>query len=116
MTSAPPAIPACRVSQPTLWPMTSTMNTRPWEVAVVWMQSMTLVAISTALWKPKVMSVPHRSLSMVLGRVTTLQPFVAQEVGGFVGAVAAQDHQAVQLQLVVRLFHGRHLVDAVFLR
>ena len=48
--------------------MTSTMNTRPWEVAVVWMQSMTLVAISTALWKPKVTSVPQMSLSMVLGR------------------------------------------------
>ena len=54
--------------------MTSTMNTRPWEVAVVWMQSMTLVAISTALWKPKVTSVPQMSLSMVLGRWMTLRP------------------------------------------
>ena len=38
-----------QLSQPTLCPMTSTMNTRPWEVAVVWMQSMTWVAMSTAL-------------------------------------------------------------------
>ena len=54
--------------------MTSTMNTRPWEAAVVWMQSMAAVAMSTALWKPKVMSVPQISLSMVLGRVTTFSP------------------------------------------
>ena len=58
MISAPPAIPAYSVSQPTLWPITSTMNTRLWEAAVVWMQSMASVAISTALWKPKVISVP----------------------------------------------------------
>ena len=29
------------------------------------------------------------------------------------GAIAPQDHQAVQLQLVVGLLHGRHLVHAV---
>ena len=33
--SAPPARPAYRVSQPTLCPITSTMNTRPWDAAVV---------------------------------------------------------------------------------
>ena len=72
--SAPPAMPALRVSQPALWPMTSTMNTRLWEAAVVWMQSMTSVARPMADWKPKVVSVPHRSLSMVLGRPMTFSP------------------------------------------
>ena len=67
-------MPAFSGSQPTLWPMISTMNTRPWDAAVVWMQSMASVAMSTALWKPKVMSVPQRSLSMVLGRVTMFRP------------------------------------------
>ena len=33
--SAPPAIPACRVRLPTLCPITSTINTRPWDAAVV---------------------------------------------------------------------------------
>ena len=33
-------------------------------------------ATFTALWKPKVMSVPQRSLSMVLGRVMTFSPSV----------------------------------------
>ncbi len=54
--------------------MISTMKMRPWEAAVVWIMSMQSVAMSTADWKPKVMSVPHRSLSMVLGRVTTFRP------------------------------------------
>ena len=74
ITSAPEAMPAYRVSHPALWPMTSTMNTREWEKAVEWMESMTDTAMSMADWKPKVISVPHRSLSMVLGRVTTLTP------------------------------------------
>ena len=38
------------------------------------MASITAVAVSRADWKPKVMSVPHTSLSMVLGSVTTLTP------------------------------------------
>ena len=71
ITSAPDAIPAYSVSQPALCPMTSTMNTRECENAVEWMESMTVVAISTADWKPNVISVPHRSLSIVLGSVTT---------------------------------------------
>ena len=47
--SAAPARPACKVSQPTLCPITSTIKTLPWEAAVVWIQSMALVATSTAL-------------------------------------------------------------------
>ncbi len=67
-------MPACSVSQPALCPMTSTMKTLPCEVAVVCMQSITWLAISTALEKPKVMSVFHISLSIVLGSVMTLSP------------------------------------------
>ena len=115
-TSAPPAMPALSVSQPTLCPMTSTMNTRPCEAAVVWMRSMASVATSTALRKPKVMSVPQRSLSIVLGRVTTLQPLLAQQVGRLVGAVAAHDDQAVELQFVIVLLHRRDLVQTVLVR
>ena len=48
-----------------------------------------------------------------LGQGNDVQPLLAQEVGGLVGAVAAQDHQAVQLELVVGLLHGGHLVHAV---
>ena len=50
--------PAYSVSQPTLCPITSTINTRLWDAAVVWMQSIASVAILIALWKPKVTSVP----------------------------------------------------------
>ena len=46
--SAPPAMPAFSVSQPALWPMTSTIKTRLWEAAVVWMQSITSVAMPMA--------------------------------------------------------------------
>ena len=74
ITSAPDAMPAYRVSHPALCPMVSTIKTRLCENAVEWMESMTLVAMLTADSKPKVRSVPQRSLSMVLGRVTTLTP------------------------------------------
>ena len=74
MMSAPPAIPACNVTCPTLCPMTSIMNTLLWEVAVVWMRSIVSVAMSTALWNPNVISVPHKSLSIVFGRPITFNP------------------------------------------
>ena len=74
MTSAPPATPAYSGIQPTLWPMISMTKTRPWELAVVWMSSMQRVATSMAEGKPKVMSVPQVSLSMVLGRAMTFRP------------------------------------------
>ncbi len=74
MTSAPPAIPAYSGIQPTLWPMISTTKTRRWLLAVVWRSSMHWVATSMALGKPKVMSVPQVSLSIVLGRAMTLRP------------------------------------------
>ena len=47
--------------------MTSTIITRLWDSAVVCRRSMASVAICTAVSKPKVMSVPPRSLSIVFG-------------------------------------------------
>ena len=75
MISAPDAMPAYSVSHPALCPMTSTINTREWENAVEWMESITVEAISIADWKPNVISVPQISLSIVLGSVTTFTPF-----------------------------------------
>lgn len=54
--------------------MISMTKTRPWELAVVWMSSMQRVATSVAEVKPKVMSVPQVSLSMVLGSAITCRP------------------------------------------
>src|SRR5699024_92087 len=50
-----------------------------------------------------------------LGQADDVQPLLGQEVGGLVGAVAAQTEQAVQLEVVVGLFHGGDLVDLVLL-
>ena len=67
------------------------MKMRLWDAAVVWIQSMTLVAVAMADWKPKVVSVP-------------------------LAAVAAQHHQTVQLQLFVGVLHGLDLVQTVAVR
>ena len=48
-----------------------------------------------------------------LGQGDDVEPLGAQEVGGLVGAVAAENHQAFQLELVISLLHGGHLVHAV---
>ena len=50
-----------------------------------------------------------------LGQADDVQPLLAEQVGGLVGAVAAQAEQAVQLGLLVGLFHGLDLVDVVLL-
>ena len=71
---APPAMPAQVAMWPAWRPMTSTTITRSWDSAVVWRRSMASVAIWTAVSKPKVSSVPDRSLSMVLGTPTTGMP------------------------------------------
>ena len=71
---APPAMPECRAIQPAWRPITSTTSTRWWDSAVVCSRSMASVAMLTAVSKPKVKSVPERSLSMVFGTPTTLTP------------------------------------------
>ena len=69
------------------------------------MESMTVVAILTADWKPNVVSVPQRSLSMVLGSVTTWIPCCASRLAVLCVPVAAQDHQAVEARLFAGLQH-----------
>ena len=74
ITSAPPASPEWRAIQPAWRPITSTTITRSWDSAVVCSRSMASVAICTAVSKPKVMSVPARSLSIVFGTPITGRP------------------------------------------
>ncbi len=51
-----------------------------------------------------------------LGQGDDIQPFLAQQVGGLMSAVAAQNDQAVQLQLVIILLHCLYLVQPVLVR
>ena len=45
-----------------------------------------------------------------------IKSFFAQQIGGLMGSVAAQDHHAVQLQFIIVLLHGFHFVEAVLIR
>ena len=67
-------MPACRAIQPACRPITSTTSTRWCDSAVVCSRSIASVAMFTAVSKPKVKSVPDRSLSIVLGTPTTFTP------------------------------------------
>ena len=78
ITSPPAAMPACRAIQPASRPMTSTSITRWWLAAVVWIRSIASVAMPTAVSKPKVRSVPSRSLSIVFGTPTIRIPWIAR--------------------------------------
>ena len=71
---APPAMPACSAIQPACRPITSTTRTRWCDSAVVCSRSIASVAMLTAVSKPKVKSVPERSLSIVFGTPTTCTP------------------------------------------
>ena len=64
--------------------MISITNTRPCELAVVWMSSMQRVATSMALVKPNVMSLPNVSLSIVFGRQMTFSPSSRRRFAVFV--------------------------------
>ena len=75
ITSAPPASPEWRAIQPAWRPITSTIITRLCDSAVVCRRSIASVAIWTAVSKPNVMSVPARSLSIVLGTPITGSPW-----------------------------------------
>ena len=74
MTSALPAIPASSAIQPAYRPISSSTITRWWLSAVVWSLSSASVAVSTAVWNPKVTYVASRSLSMVFGTPMTGTP------------------------------------------
>ena len=71
---APPATPEWAAIQPAWRPMTSSTITRRWLSAVLARRSSASTATATADWKPKVLSVPGRSLSIVLGTPTTGTP------------------------------------------
>src|SRR3954470_1136889 len=74
ITSAPPASPACSAIQPAWRPITSTTITRLCDSAVVCSLSIASHATCSAVSKPKVMSVPPRSLSIVFGTPTSGSP------------------------------------------
>ncbi len=67
-------MPASAAIQPAWRPITSHTITRWWDSAVVASRSIASVAVCTAVWKPKVTSVPDRSLSIVLGTPTARTP------------------------------------------
>ena len=48
-----------------------------------------------------------------LGQRYNVQAFLTQQVRCLMCAVAAENYQAVQLQLIIGLFHRRHFVDTV---
>ena len=48
-----------------------------------------------------------------LGQGDDVEALLPQQVGGLVGAVAPQNHQAVQIQGFIVFLHGGHLVQAV---
>ena len=74
ITSAPPASPDPKVSQPAPWPMISATMIRWWRRAVERSRSIASVAISSAVAKPIEASVPARSKSIVLGNVMMSSP------------------------------------------
>ncbi len=92
---APPAMPACSAIQPACRPITSTTSTRWCDSAVVCRRSIASVAMLTAVSKPKVKSVPDRSLSMVFGTPTTFTPEVGELGRHAEGVLAADRDQRV---------------------
>ena len=54
ITCAPAAMPECSAIHPTERPITSATMQRWWESPVIRSRSSDSVAISTAVWKPKV--------------------------------------------------------------
>ena len=116
MTSAPPAMPALRVSQPTLCPMTSTMNTLPWDAAVVCMLSMAAVAMSTADWKTEGDLSAPEVVVYGLGKAYDIESLLGEPVGRLERAVATKHAKRIETQLLVGVFHGLHLVETIFIR
>ena len=51
-----------------------------------------------------------------LGEMDDIESLFTQKIGCFLCSVAAQDHQAVQIQSAVVLLHGCYLVQSVFIR
>ena len=49
-----------------------------------------------------------------LGQTDHIEALFAEQIGGLVGAVAAQSDQTIQLEILIGLFHRSNLVHAVF--
>ena len=80
--------------------MTSTTITRSCDSAVVWRRSIASVAIWTAVQKPKVKSVPERSLSIVFGTPTTVRSELGvQPARHAQGVLAADRDQRVEAEV-----------------
>ena len=77
-------------------PITSIIKTRPWDAAVVWMQSMALAATLMALWKPKGYIGSPEVIIDRLRKGYHIQAFLPQEIGCFLASVSAQHHQTFQ--------------------
>lgn len=65
--------------------------------------------------KPKVISVPQISLSMVFGRWMIFRPSSRRRLR-FLRSVSAEDHKTVKTELIVSLFHGLNLVQSLLIR
>ena len=51
-----------------------------------------------------------------LRHMDNIQALLPKKVGSLLGSVSAQNHQAVQTQLMVGMLHGLYLVQSVFIR
>ena len=105
MISAPDAIPACSVIQPTLCPMTSTINTRC--VMPPWYECS---RCSSSQYPPH--SGNRRSYPFPRYRcrwsseADHIEALLGQAVCSLLGTVSAEHDQTVKLQLLVGLLHG----------
>ena len=111
ITSAPPATPAYSAIHPAYRPITSTTMTRWCASAVLCSRSMASVAKFTAVSNPKQLTVPTMSLSMVFGTPTMGMPFFENSCAIAERAVAADDDERVEAELVKVLDDARRVVD-----
>ena len=51
-----------------------------------------------------------------LGKGNDVKAFLPEKVRSLLASVAAKDHQALQLQFFIGMFHGLHFIQAVFIR
>ena len=60
-----------------------------------------------------------RSIDIIVNRLwqmEDIQSLLPQKVRGFLSSVSSQNHQAVQAQLIICLFHGLYLVQPFLIR
>ena len=96
MMWAPPASPAWSAIQPASRPITSTIMTRWWDSAVVWMRSMASVATCMRGVKAEGDVGGREVIVNGLGNADDGQTFGGQVEADLLGAIAADDHESVQ--------------------